>query len=250
MGRIFITGDCHGDIDIAKIKRLRSHNRKMSFTKEDVLIITGDFGGVWYGNEKDNFWLDWWDSCPWTTVFIDGNHENHAALQKYPIITKFGAPAHEIRPSVFHLMRGFIYTLNKYQFFTFGGALSVDRAYRAENVSWWKDELPTKEEFLRGIDTCERAYNEVDYVITHACPTYIRQGLWKPFFKDFSKEEILQAYGSDHLNIEQVLDTFYNQINYKKWYFGHYHTDKEVKGARCLYNSVYEITSEGDKFII
>lgn len=37
----------------------------------------GDFGGVWNGSPEENYWLDWLEDKPFTTLFISGNHENY-----------------------------------------------------------------------------------------------------------------------------------------------------------------------------
>ena len=78
---LYITGDTHGDF---------SHFRPESFyeqerlTKEDVILIAGDFGGVWYGDSRDDAGLNFLDSRPFTTAFVSGNHENYDALAAYP----------------------------------------------------------------------------------------------------------------------------------------------------------------------
>ena len=67
---LYITGDTHGDF---------SHFRPESFyeqerlTKEDVILIAGDFGGVWYGASRDDAGLNFLDSRPFTTAFVSGN---------------------------------------------------------------------------------------------------------------------------------------------------------------------------------
>ena len=33
-------------------------------TKEDVVLQLGDFGGVWFGDERDDEALDWLEGCP------------------------------------------------------------------------------------------------------------------------------------------------------------------------------------------
>ena len=43
-------------------------------------------------------------------------------------------------------MRGQVFTIDKIKFFTFGGAKSSDIMYRKENISWWKEEMPSKED--------------------------------------------------------------------------------------------------------
>ena len=48
-------------------------------TKEDYVIICGDFGGVWnkeVENKEEKHLLDWLEEKPFTTLFVDGNHEN------------------------------------------------------------------------------------------------------------------------------------------------------------------------------
>lgn len=57
---VFITGDTHCPIDI---KKLNSKNfpQGKNLTKDDYVIICGDFGGVWDGKRSDEWWLKWLD---------------------------------------------------------------------------------------------------------------------------------------------------------------------------------------------
>ena len=64
---IYVTGDTHRGIDIEKINRVQ-------LKEGDYLIIAGDFGGIWYGNKRDDMILDWYGNKKFTTLFIDGNH--------------------------------------------------------------------------------------------------------------------------------------------------------------------------------
>lgn len=98
-------------------------------TKEDYVIICGDFGGVWnkeVENKEEKHLLDWLEEKPFTTLFVDGNHENFDRLYSYPVELWHGGKVHKIRPSVIHLMRGQIYEIDGKSFFTFGGASSHD----------------------------------------------------------------------------------------------------------------------------
>lgn len=98
-------------------------------TKEDYVIICGDFGGVWNKADESNtetMVLDWLECRTFTTLFIDGNHENFDRLYGYPVENWNGGKVHKIRPSVIHLMRGQIYELCGRKIFTFGGASSHD----------------------------------------------------------------------------------------------------------------------------
>ena len=117
---IYITGDIHREQDIHKINP-REFTVGDTLTENDYVIICGDFGCVWDGSTGDNFWLKWLDSLPWNTLFIDGNHENFDVLNTYPIEEYKGGKVHRIRSKVFHLMRGEVFDIDGYKFFTMGG---------------------------------------------------------------------------------------------------------------------------------
>ena len=58
---IYITGDTHGDFRRFRPDIFPEQN---SMTKEDLALICGDFGGIWFGDERDNADLDWLDQLP------------------------------------------------------------------------------------------------------------------------------------------------------------------------------------------
>ena len=91
-------------------------------TKRDIVICAGDFGGVWFGDGRDEAALDWLESLPFTLAFVCGNHENYDALERYPVKDWHGGKVHRIRSHVLHLMRGQVFELEGYHFFTMGGA--------------------------------------------------------------------------------------------------------------------------------
>lgn len=49
------------------------------------MIICGDFGGIWDGSEAEQQVLDWLENRPFTTLFVDGNHENFDLLHTCPV---------------------------------------------------------------------------------------------------------------------------------------------------------------------
>ncbi len=61
---IFITGDLHGDFSRFK-KEIFYEQTELA--KDDYVIVTGDFGGVWDGSPNERHWLDWLDAKPFTT---------------------------------------------------------------------------------------------------------------------------------------------------------------------------------------
>ena len=120
---IFMTGDTHGDFSRLRPVAFREQG---GLTKDDYLIICGDFGGVWDGSEIEQQWLDWLEDRSFTTLFVSGNHENYDLLRSYPTSVWHGGLVQPIRPSVLHLMRGQLYEICGKKIFTMGGASSHD----------------------------------------------------------------------------------------------------------------------------
>ena len=240
---IWVTGDTHGDF-----RRFSTGNFpvQQEMTKEDIVIICGDFGGVWnYKDENKNekYWLDWLDSKPFTVAFVCGNHENFDRIYSYPVKEWNGGKVHEIRPSILHLMRGEVFTIEGKKFFTFGGASSHDikdgildpvfdaqliakwsrdyyKMFRVNKISWWEQELPTDEEMEYGIKNLEQHENKVDYILTHCAAAstvaLMGQGL----------------YEQDKLT--KYLEKIRVGTDFKRWYFGHYHDERQINDKEIL----------------
>lgn len=123
---IYITGDCHGDFRRFS-KEIFPEQSEMS--KDDYVIICGDFGGVWnkdLESPEETWWLNWLQDKFFTTLFVDGNHENFDRLYRYPVEEWNGGKVHKIRPSVIHLMRGQVFEIDDRRIFAFGGVSSHD----------------------------------------------------------------------------------------------------------------------------
>ena len=219
-------------------------------TKEDFVIICGDFGGVWSRdkeNKEETKLMDWLDCKSFTTLFVDGNHENFDRLSAYPVEEWHGGKVHKIRESVIHLMRGQIFEVNGKSIFAFGGASShdidggilelddpeykkkkknLDReylSYRVNHVSWWQQELPTEEEMEEGRKNLDLHGNSVDFIVTHCCSSStqfcLSGGRYKPDVETEYLEEIRQ------------------KTEFQKWFFGHYHDNRNVNAKEIL---IYE----------
>ena len=210
---IYLVGDIHGKIDIAKLNP-KNFPQGNTLTKKDYVIVLGDFGLLWSNNDKERYWLKWLDSRPWTTLFLDGNHENFDMINKLPLIAKFGGIVGKVSDSIYHLRRGEIYIINGKKFFVFGGANSIDKKMRTIGISWWPEEIPSYAEMNKGLDNLEKHGFCVDYVLTHTCPNKI-VGLIDKMYED----------ETDPTRI--FLDDVDKRTTFKKWFFGHWHDDLE-----------------------
>ncbi|WP_044937857.1 metallophosphoesterase [Pseudobutyrivibrio sp. LB2011] len=249
---VFITGDCHSDFSKFNTKNFPIQKE---MTKDDYVIICGDFGGVWNvatESKEETYLMDWLEDKPFTTLFVDGNHENFDRLNSYLVEEWHGGKVHKIRSSVIHLMRGQIYDIEGSSFFAFGGASShdvdggileptdpdyqkrkkyLDRewiSYRINRISWWKEELASEEEMAEGQKNLSACDNKVDFIITH-CAASSTQAMFS-----FGK------YASDIQT--NYLESIKQNVAFKKWYFGHYHknmpcSDKEI----MIYNHIERI---------
>lgn len=223
---IFVTGDTHADIDIGKLS-VKNFPRQKDLSKSDYLIVCGDFGLVWDGSSREMWWQDWLTEKNFTTLWIDGNHENFDILREFPLTKKFGGVVREIAPDIFHLDRGQVLTIDKKKIFVMGGARSHDKEYRIEHISWWEQEMPSRDEMDRAIESLDKHQWKVDYVLTHCAPRSIQSML-----ADWYENDPLVSF----------LERVRQDLDFKHWYFGHYHLDKAINDKfTVLYNKVIQI---------
>ncbi len=218
---IYITGDTHGNIDFFKVKQ---YFENKYVTDEEYLIILGDAGIVW--SETECYIRDY-SYLRLNVLFIDGNHENFELLNKFPIVDYNGAKCHRLDDSVYHILRGEIINLNGLSFLCMGGATSIDKFYREEGISWWKEENISDLDIQNALDNLKKYDYKIDYVLTHCAPNkYV---------------EKMFGYKTDS-NTEKLSKLEY-YCTFNNWYFGHYHQDKTYKRFRCFYNDILEIKS-------
>lgn len=238
MSKIYVTGDTHGTYDRAKLNTKIFKDQK-DLTKNDYVIICGDVGMIWNSytpkcpdriSSEDKACIKWYNDKNFTTLFVDGNHENHYGLTKFPIEEWNGGKIHRISDTVIHLMRGQVFNIDGKKFFTMGGAFSIDKLYRREGYSWWPEEMPSQAEYEEAMANLEKNNFEVDYVISHCCGTkYLHE-----LFTYHDKADTLTRF-FDHLE-----DDF--NLKFKYWYFGHHHVDMNLDDKHtCLYRNVVEI---------
>ena len=222
---VYICGDTHGDIDYHKLNTYHFPEQKQmdKNNPSDFLIICGDFGGVWDLGDTDRYIQNWYNSKPWITLFVDGNHENHDALDAMEVSEWNGGKVHKISDRIIHLMRGQVYTIEGKTYFTMGGAASIDKYWRKEGSSWWAREMPSEAEYNEGLDNLEKVNNKVNYIITHTAPEDLATRLTR---FDVSRDRLTSYLGIIRETVE-----------FDHWFFGHFHMDVDRGKYTCLYRS-------------
>ena len=224
---IFITGDTHTPYDIKKLN-IKNFPEQRSLTKKDYVIICGDFGGVWSNSKEELWWQNWLKERNFTTLFVDGNHENFDLLSEFEVKEWNGGKVHFINDSIIHLMRGQVFTIDGLKFFTMGGGTSIDKMFRIEGKTWWKEEEPSKEEFEEALNNLDNNNWEVDYVITHTTSLKRMEKL---------------CYIKERAPLNRFFDMLEENLKYKHWYFGHFHDDIEFEDKKhtLVYNDIIRI---------
>lgn len=252
---IYVTGDCHADWTRFS---MGSFPEQKEMTRDDFVIICGDFG-LWHDTPAEKWWFKWFAQKNFTVLFVDGNHENFDRLygNEFEIVDFHGGKAHKISENIYHLMRGYVFELDGKKIFTFGGAKSHDiddgildrndftsdaefqdavnrwrkqnKRFRINHVSWWEQEMPSKEEMEFGLKTLAEHNNEVDYIITHCCP-----------------QQIAAIYSNGAFKADELtnyFNTVMNTTKFSKWFFGHYHDDIQIVDKFILlYHQIIRIT--------
>ena len=252
---IYITGDTHGDFRRFSTKRFPVLKE---MTKDDIVMVTGDFGLILDKDESspnEKHKINWLNAKPFTTVFVDGNHENFDRLfSESPLVPFHDGLAYQISDSIFWLKRGEVFEFEGEYYWAFGGAQTHDTEhflvkdgpggirhyknvvnvlkrnnefYRTLGEDWWPQEMPSTEEMEHGLKNLEAVHWKVDYVITHCAPT----SLFKP----------LNAVGMEPNYLTDYFEDIADKIEFKNWFFGHHHRDMELGKFRALYHDIIRI---------
>lgn len=199
----------------------------------DTLMICGDFGYTFRGDEDEDKFLDYIEKeANFDIIFVDGNHENFPKIYSYPIEQWNNGKVHRIRNNIRHLMRGEIYTINSKTFFVFGGGYSIDKERRLDYEKvygrkiWWEEEFPTKQEIDNAYKNLEKYNWKVNYIITHSAPTNVL-----PMVSEF----FISSLKADIDIVNSTLEDIRQRTDFDHWYFGHYHGNKEFDKFSLLY---------------
>ena len=97
--------------------------------------------------------------------------------------------------------------------------------YRVNHRSWWKEELPGEDEYRTAREALDKTGWDVDYIITHCCPSSIQDTFSGGLFQRDA--------------LTDFLDEVRERCRFQYWFFGHYHENMVVeKEFVMLYNQI------------
>jgi len=222
---VYITGDIHGDP-----MRIYAFAKKHKLTKNDMVIILGDVGANYYGDERDERTKENLSNVRVPILCIHGNHEMRPwEADGYTLVKWNGGKVwvQKKYPQLLFAKDGEIYTIDGKRYIAIGGAYSVDSYWRIKHhAGWWESEQPT-EEIKKFVETQFRE-NEIDIILSHTCPRK-----YEPIeaFLPFIDQSIVDT------STEDWLDSIEETVNYQAWYCGHWHIEKDIDKMHFMFKS-------------
>lgn len=204
MRKIRIIGDIHGDFNAYK----------SMINGCDESIQVGDYGIGFVPNQVTDL----------KHRFIRGNHDDPKRCQG----------------EVNHILDGTIEVIDGAKIMYIGGASSIDKAYRTEGVSWWRDEECSYSQFLHFFDIYCR--EKPDIMITHECPEEVSNVLCNTTgISKFSEKSVTRL----------ALQNMFEHHKPELWCFSHWHVSfaKNILGTKfiCLNINEYMDIEVGDE---
>lgn len=222
---IYITGDIHG-----APRRVVNFAKDVHISHNDTLIILGDVGANYFLNELDNECKRLLNSIKCTVFCIHGNHECRPEhIPTYHLKEWHGGKVwvEDDYPRILFAKDGEIYDIEGQRFLVIGGAYSIDAFWRIRrHAGWWRDEQPS--DTIKAFVESQISQHNFDIVLTHTCPRkYEPIEVFLPNVDQSSVDK----------STEDWLDHIEEQITYKAWYCGHWHTDKRIDKIHFLFTS-------------
>lgn len=221
---VFLFGDTHGGWGKFNgyLNGIRQKNEKKFNGKEIIIIICGDFG--YWPSFKENDIKNIKHECSWAQdgffkiYFCPGNHEDWWALQRLEDEHQ-NEKIIELRENIFYCSFGAVKSFKDMNFLFVGGADSVDKQYRTLGIDWFPEEVISHKDILKLPES-----EKIDIVISHTCPTFIIPHLARDLTWVKSTDPSCKA-----------LTYVYDLYKPTQWFFGHFHTYKEVIIQNCRF---------------
>lgn len=151
--------------------------------------------------------------------WIRGNHDNPAKSRQHPnYLGEHGI-------------------LNDDSLFYLGGAFSIDRAHRAMDFDWFRDEEQSWEELQKAIDM----YMEFKprYVVSHEAPSEAGYNMLMRAAIGFRPEKLACTQS----RTAEALQVMFDSHKPTEWVFGHYHINKSFVWRGTKFTCVNELST-------
>lgn len=208
-------------------------------SSQDLLIILGDVGVNCYNDNRDLDAKADLSSLHPEILCLHGNHERRPyspdIVWSYEkSVWKQGAVFVEKEfPTLLFAEEGERYLINGYTFRVIGGAYSIDDYYRTlKGQPFYPDEQLSEEERNRILRRMGEDGWKEDVILTHTCPYSYRP-----------VEKFVPGIPQDGVDtsMEEFLEKIEKRTEYKQWYCGHWHVDKDVDRIHFLSHKVIEL---------
>ena len=221
---IYYTGDIHGQkYEIARFCK------RFNLTREDTVVILGDVGANYCGDERGKELKQALNSLKPTILCIHGNHEMRPEkISSYNEKKWNGGTVwfEEDYPTLLFAKDGEIYTMEGIRHIAIGGAYSVDKFFRlARGYGWWEDEQPSEE--TKAYVEQQLKVNQVDVVLSHTCP--FRYEPTEVFLSGIDQSTV-------DTSMEEWLGRIEENISYTAWFCGHWHINKRIDKMHFLFH--------------
>ena len=211
---IYITGDTHRDFS-----RFYGKN----FNNEDMVIILGDAGINYCLNEEDKKFKEHLSKLNIKLFCIQGNHEERPEnISSYKEVDMFCGKVfiEDSFPNLIFAKNGETYTFDNKKVLVVGGAYSVDKDYRLMyGHQWFKDEQLSESE--KEVILNKYTGKHIDIILS---PNEL-------FMSGIDQSKVDKS-------MEEFLDKIEENINYDKWYCGHYHTEKQIDKLELMFGRI------------
>lgn len=143
---------------------------------------------------------------------IPGNHDNYDRIGEFSHHFLYDYGITEIDSVRFGYIRG---------------ALSVDKMYRTEGVSWWRNE---ELDYKQGCECIEFFKNNpVNMILSHDCPFFV-----VPFVLTNNYKLLSSA-------TTQILEGVFEVCKPQRWFFGHHHNSWQSIMYGCHFHCLNEL---------
>lgn len=225
---IWIIGDIHGDYIPIKNFYITNKDKLSDNYEDNILIVLGDFGANYFLNKRDENFKKKLSHLPFTYFVIRGNHEERPSILAHAYPTKWHQEnffnntvliENEYPHILYALDEGGEYEINGKKALIIPGAYSVDKWFRiSHNWSWFPEEQLNKDEQEKIMEKLQKQY---DYIFSHTCPLS-----WHLYISDLFLSSVNQSTIDNQM--EKFLDNISANTSWLRWYFGHYHDNRDI----------------------